>query len=398
MHNRPRKALIIGAGIAGPVAGILLRRAGIEAQIFEAWPYSKGIGGGLQLAPNGMQVMDEIGLAREVISHGSIADSFDFYSQGGQKLGSINRDMERRFGQPAVNICRATLNEILIDKAWCSCVSLYFEKRLIKIEDRGDQPIIAYFADGTTAEGDFLIGADGVHSVARRQVVPDGPQPFNTGLIGFGGFVPRKVLAGRAIGQRVETTFGQSGFFGYGFCSSDPNDGVMWWSTQPAHGMDAAMFRAQNQATLKQHLRDFHRGWHDPIPAIIEAVENIVVTDTLDVATLPTWSRKRSLLIGDAAHATSPHAGQGASLALEDALRLGRLMAEGHELTATFQNFEAERRPRAEKIVAIARRNGNSKREFTATGAFIRDQMLKWLLPLGSRSMDFMYAYDARAA
>ncbi|MGV7215677.1 FAD-dependent monooxygenase [Bradyrhizobium sp. UFLA05-112] len=398
MSSRPRKALIIGAGIAGPVAGILLRRAGIEAQIFEAWPYSKGIGGGLQLAPNGMQVMDEIGLAREVTSRGSIAEAFDFYSQSGQKLGSINRDMERRFGQPAVNICRATLNEILIDKAWCSCVSLYFEKRLIKIEDRGDQPIIAYFADGTTAEGDFLIGADGVHSVARRQVVPDGPKPFNTGLIGFGGFVPRAVLAGHPIGQCVETTFGQSGFFGYGFCSPDPNDGVMWWSTQPAHGMDAAMFRAQDQATLKQHLRDFHRGWHDPIPAIIEAAENIVVTDTLDVATLPTWSRKRSLLIGDAAHATSPHAGQGASLALEDALRLGRLMAEGQEFSATFQNFEAERRPRAEKIVAIARRNGNSKREFSATGAFIRDQMLKWLLPLSSKGMDFMYAYDARAA
>jgi 2-polyprenyl-6-methoxyphenol hydroxylase-like FAD-dependent oxidoreductase len=171
----------------------------------------------------------------------------------------------------------------------------------------------------------------------------------------------------------------------------------MWWSTQPAHGMDAAMFRALDQQTLKQHLRGFHHGWHDPIPAIIEAAENIVVTDTLDVATLPIWSRKRSLLIGDAAHATSPHAGQGASLALEDAMRLARLMQEGQDLTAIFQAFEAERRPRAEKIVAMARRNGNSKREFSATGAFIRNQMMKWLLPLGSKSMDFMYAYDARA-
>jgi 2-polyprenyl-6-methoxyphenol hydroxylase-like FAD-dependent oxidoreductase len=228
--------------------------------------------------------------------------------------------------------------------------------------------------------------------------VPDGPQPFNTGLIGFGGFVPHAVLDGRPIGRHVETTFGQSGFFGYGYCSPDPTDGVMWWSTQPAHGMDAAMFRALDQATLKQHLRGFHHGWRDPIPDIIHAAENIVVTDTLDVATLPTWSRKRSLLIGDAAHATSPHAGQGASLALEDAMRLARLMQEGQELGATFQAFEAERRPRTEKIVAIARRNGNSKREFSATGAFIRNQMLKWLLPLGSKSMDFMYAYDARAA
>ncbi|WP_027550548.1 FAD-dependent monooxygenase [Bradyrhizobium sp. Cp5.3] len=397
MSHRPRKALIIGAGIAGPVAAVLLRRAGIESAIYEAWPYSKGIGGGLQIAPNGMQVMDEIGLAGELISRGSVAESFDFCSQSGQRLGSLNRDMERRFGQPAVNVCRATLNEILVDKAWCSCVSLHFEKRLIKIEDRGDQPIIAYFADGSTAEGDFLIGADGVHSMVRRQVIPDGPAPFDTGLIGFGGFVPRAVLDGTAVGQRVVTTFGQSGFFGYGFCSPDPNDGAMWWSTQPAHGIDAAAFRAQDQATIKQHLRDFHRGWHDPIPAILEAAENIVVTDTLDVATLPTWSRKRSLLIGDAAHATSPHAGQGASLALEDAMRLARLMQDGQELGVTFQNFEAERRPRAEKIVAIARRNGNSKREFSATGAFIRNQMMKWLLPLGSKSMEFMYAYDARA-
>src|SRR6478752_1192908 len=393
MSHRPRKALIIGAGIAGPVAAILLRRAGIESAIYEAWPYSKGIGGGLQIAPNGMQVLDEIGLSNELISRGSIAESFDFYSQAGAKLSSINRDMERRFGQPAVNVCRATLNEILIDKAWCACVSLYFEKRLIKVEDRGDQPIIAYFADGTTAEGDFLIGADGVHSVARRQVVPDGPQPFDTGLIGFGGFVSRAVLAERPIGSHVETTFGQSGFFGYGYCSPDPNDGVMWWSTQPAHGMDAAMLRALDNATLKQHLRGFHRGWHDPIPDIIEAAENIVVTDTLDVATLPIWSRKRSLLIGDAAHATSPHAGQGASLALEDAMRLGRLMQTKQETSLTFQNFEAERRPRAEKIVALARRNGNSKREFSATGAWIRDQMLKLLLPISAKGMDWMYTY-----
>ena len=174
--------------------------------------------------------------------------------------------------------------------------------------------------------------------------------------------------------------------------------GVMEWTTQACTGRDAAMFRARDAKTRMQRLRGFHHGWHDPIPDIIEAAENIVVTDTLDVATLPTWSRKRSLVIGDAAHATSPHAGQGASLALEDAMRLGRLMADRQELSLTFRNFEAERRPRAEKIVALARRNGNSKREFSATGAWIRDRMMKLMLPLGARAMDFMYAYDPRAA
>jgi 2-polyprenyl-6-methoxyphenol hydroxylase-like FAD-dependent oxidoreductase len=397
MNKRP-KALIIGGGIAGPVTAIFLQKAGIDAEVFEAWPYSTGIGGGLQIAPNGMHVLAEIGLASEMIRRGSIAESFDFYSQSGARLGAVNQNMEARFGQPAVNMCRATLNEALIDKAWCENVELRFEKRLVAIEDRADRPVIAHFADGSSAEGDFVIGADGVHSAVRGHVIPNGPKPFDTGLVGFGGFVPRSVIEDTPIGQRVLTTFGQSGFFGYGFCSSAPTDGVMWWSTQPSHGVDAAEFRAMSQDALRRHLRQFHAGWHDPIPRILDAAENIVVTDTLDVATLPTWSRKRTLLIGDAAHATSPHAGQGASLALEDAMRLGRLMLDRQELGLTFQNFEAERRPRAEKIVALARRNGNSKREFSPTGAWIRDRMLKLLLPVSAKGMDWMYRYDPRAA
>ena len=395
--SRP-KAIIIGAGIAGPVTAIFLKRNGIDAEVFEAWPRSTGIGGGLQIAPNGMHVLAEIGVADEMIRRGSIAEAFDFYSQAGVKLGSVNQNMAQRFGQPAVNMCRATLNEAILAKARCENIAVTFEKRLVSIEDRADRPIAAHFADGSSVEGDFLIGADGVHSSVRAHVIPDGPRPFDTGLIGFGGFVPRSAVDTASIGQHVKTTFGQSGFFGYGFCSPDPRDGVMWWSTQPSHGIDAATFRAMGQDALKRHLRNFHAGWHDPIPRLLETAENIVVTATLDVATLPTWSRKRTLLIGDAAHATSPHAGQGASLALEDAMRLARLLHAGDELGATFENFESERRPRVEKVVALARRNGNQKREFSPAGAWIRDRMLKLLIPITARGMDWMYSYDPRAA
>src|SRR6185436_6261383 len=199
-----------------------------------------------QIAPNGMHVLAEIGLADELIRRGSIAESFDFHSQSGARLGSVNQNMRQRFGQPAVNMCRATLNEALINKAWCENVELRFEKRLVAIEDRADKRVVAHFADGSFAEGDCLIGADGVHSAVRSHVIPDGPKPFDTGLIGFGGFVPRSVIADMLIGQRVVTTFGQSGFFGYGFCSSGADDAVMWWSTQPSHGVDAATYRAMS--------------------------------------------------------------------------------------------------------------------------------------------------------
>src|SRR5579872_1029614 len=395
MLQRPRKALIIGAGIAGPATAILLKRAGFDAELFEAWPYSTGIGGGLQIAPNGMRVLAEIGIADDMIAAGSISESFDFRSQSGRKIGSINRNMVERFGRPAVNMRRSELLEALVNKAWCENVELRFEKRLARIEDRADRPVVAHFADGSSAEGDFLIGADGVHSTVRTHVIPDGPKPFDTGLIGFGGFLPRSLIENTSIGQRVVTTFGQSGFFGCGFCSPDPQEGVMWWSTQPSHGIDAATFRAMGQDALKRHLLNFHAGWHAPIPQLLEAADNIGVTATLDVATLPNWSRKRSLLIGDAAHATSPHAGQGASVALEDAVRLGRLMRSDQEIGEIFGAFEDERRPRAERIVAVARRNGNIKGEFSATGAWIRDRMLQLMIPLTSKGrMDWMYAYN----
>ncbi len=154
-----------------------------------------------------------------------------------------------------------------------------------------------------------------------------------------------------------------------------------------------------SQDQLRQHLREFHAGWHDPILRIIDAAENIVVTDTLDVATLPTWSRKRTLLIGDAAHATSPHAGQGASLALEDAMRLGRLMQTGQELVADVQEF----RGRAAAARGKDRGAGAPQRQQQA-----RVQPDRRLDPRPHdetaaaarrpRAMDLMYAYDPRAA
>ena len=170
MTKRSRKALIIGAGISGPVTAILLRQAGFEAAIYEAFPYSTGIGGGLQIAPNGMHVLNEIGVASELMRRGSICESIDFYAQAGARLGSVNRNMVQRFGQPSVSMRRAMLNEAIVDKAWSSCVEVHFEKRLARIEDRPDQPIVAHFTDGTSAEGDFLIGADGVHSAVRSHV------------------------------------------------------------------------------------------------------------------------------------------------------------------------------------------------------------------------------------
>lgn len=83
---------------------------------------------------------------------------------------------------------------------------------------------------------------------------------------------------------------------------------------------------------------------------------------------------------------------------LVNALRLARLLRDGQELGATFQRFESERRPRAERIVAAARRNGNQKGYFSATGAWLRNQMFKMLIPFAAKGQSWMYSYDPRAA
>lgn len=398
MRAGQRKAIIIGGGIAGPATAILLKRAGFATEVYEAWPRTSGAGVGLQIAPNGMHVLEAIGLDDEVIQRGMVSERFDFRTQSGAYIGAINNDMQRRFGAPAVNISRAVLNDIMLARLDRDGIPVHFGKRLTRIEDRGDQPVVAHFTDGSSAEGDLIVGADGVHSAVRRHVNPNGPTPFDTGLMGFGGFVPAHLADIAALRPGLTMTFGQVGSFGFGACSPDSSRGVMWWSTQPTLGIDISAFRALDQHSIRRHVQELHAGWHDPIPRMLEMAENIVVTAILDVETLPAWSRQRKVLIGDAAHATSPHAGQGASLALEDALRLAKLLADDSDLTSAYQRFEQERRPRTERAVALARRNGNQKREFGPVGAWMRDQMLRVMLPLASRGQDWMYRYDARAA
>ena len=155
MTRRTRKALIIGAGIAGPVTAIFLRKAGIDAEVFEAWPYSTGIGGGLQIAPNGMHVLADIGLADEMIREGSIAESLRFPFAVRPKTRPRSTATWSSGSASPRSTCAARRST---RRSWPRRRRRHrrrFEKRLVSIEDRPDQPVVAHFADGTSAEGDF---------------------------------------------------------------------------------------------------------------------------------------------------------------------------------------------------------------------------------------------------
>ena len=403
MTKRSRKALIIGAGIAGPVTAIFLKRAGIDAQVFEAWPYSTGIGGGLQIAPNGMHVLAEIGLADEMIRRGLGSRILRFLTRSPvRRLGSINRNMKQRFGQPAVEHAPrhaatrrswtrpgARMSSSPSRSGWCAS----------RIAPTSRSSRISPTA--ASAEGDFrdrrrrraFGGAHACHS-RRPEAVRHRPDRLRR----FRAAVAAREL--RRIGQRVDDDVRAKRLFRLRLLqprSRRRRDVVEHpacaWHRRgdlPRHGSGCAEAASCSTSTPAGTIRS-RACWKPPKTSWSPRRSMS--------RRLPTWSRGRTLLIGDAAHATSPHAGQGASLALEDAMRLGRLMQRGTKNCAqTFENFE-ERAPaaRRERSSRIARRNGNSKREFSATGAWDpRPDAASCCCRSPAKGMDWMYAYDPR--
>jgi 2-polyprenyl-6-methoxyphenol hydroxylase-like FAD-dependent oxidoreductase len=187
--NRPaRKALIIGCGIAGPVVGLFLQRAGIEAEIYEARDASTDYGGSfLNMACNGLGVLKPLGLDEQVASQGSPIPRMLIWSGKGEPLGEVRNGARAEVGAPSINILRSRLHQVLREGAERQGIKMAFGKKLAGLST-GKQGVVATFEDGTTAEGSFLVGCDGVYSRTRHLINSDAPTPEYTGLISTGGF------------------------------------------------------------------------------------------------------------------------------------------------------------------------------------------------------------------
>jgi len=400
MSVKPR-ALVIGAGVAGPATALFLARAGYEPAVFESYPGRASVGGALAIAPNGMSVMGELGLADRVVAAGSAVDGFGFRTKRGRALGSMAYGPAGRYRFPAVSLSRNTFYGIVLDALEKRGTAPSFGKRLEAIE-QDDGGITARFADGSAERGDILVGADGIHSAVRRLVLADAPQPAFTGLIGAGGFLPRRAFLER-VGARAESTiqlfFGEGAFFGCAPGDRREVDGAYWWH---ALARERPLTEAEREAlTGEAGVAELMRagdGWCALVRDVIAATTtHIAPLDLFDVASLPRWHAGRAILVGDAAHAVSPHSGQGASMALEDAIALAKaLRAQPDQPAAAFASFEAARRPRAERVVAMGRRSGDQKRH---------GRLASWLqtliMPLALRLMPaprWLYGFEARWA
>ena len=368
-------ALVIGGGIAGPVCAAALRRAGIHATVYEAYPQaSNGIGNALALSPNGVAALEIVGAA-DAVRRIALPITSTRMSVGHRDLGALPA---LAGAEPLQMVDRGELHTVLRTAAEAAGVRFEYGKRLVRAQqDSGG--ITASFADGSSATADLLIGADGVRSTVRTLIDPDAPAAGYTGLLGFGAAVD----AGLDLEPGVMTfAFGARAYYLYWGL---PDGRTAWGANLPRpQYFSLTQARAVPRSQWVSEIRATYAGDH-PGEQLARATDeqNLEVLGAIHIMPpVPHWSRGRMVLVGDAVHAPSNSTGQGASLAIESAIELARCLRD-LPVPDALAAYEGLRRARVEKITRRGARTNHAK-----TPGPVGRALMSTLMPLAFRLMN----------
>ncbi|HVV17837.1 MAG TPA: FAD-dependent monooxygenase [Pseudonocardiaceae bacterium] len=384
-----RTALVTGGGIAGPVAAMALAKAGIEATVFEAYEgTADGVGGMLGIAPNGLRALGVLDAQDMVLRIGDPVQSMVIESWTGKRLAEFGSPD----GPPAFHaVWRADLYREMYDRTVARGIRIEHRKRLVRAVDDGSG-VTAYFADGTSARGDVLIGADGIRSTVRSMIDPRAPLPRYTGLLGFGGRAGSIGLD--STRGSMHMTFGKRAFFAY----ATTDDGDTGWFVNLPHATELSL--AQTKAIGAEHwlgvLRDVVRDDRTPASQVLRHVtpDNLVMVGAIDdLPTVPTWSKGRIVLVGDSAHAASSSSGQGASIAIESAIQVARCLRDLPTPEAAFAAYERLRRQRVERVIAAGARTASHKAA-GPVARVLRDLTLPTVMKLLAKPEKMAWQFD----
>ncbi|TDE29068.1 FAD-dependent monooxygenase [Actinomadura sp. 6K520] len=366
-----RTALVIGGGIAGPATAMALRKAGVEATVYEAYPsLADGVGVTLTVAPNGLAALRVIGAEDAVLGIGQPLTRAQMYDGRGERLGEFPGLAGL---PPSRGLWRDELCRVLHETAGAQGVRVEYGKRLVSAEE-GPDAVTAHFEDGTSATADVLVGADGIRSTVRTLIDPHAPEPATTRLLNFGAAADIAVPADRESSYFV---FGTRGFFGYWV---QPDDRTAWFANLPHdRPLSSAEARGTSKADWLARLRDLYAG-DTPCREILahtDADALAVLGSLENMPKVPAWHRGRMVLVGDSAHAPSSSSGQGASQAVESAVQLARCLRDLPDPQSAFTAYERLRRARAEKVIDRGDKTNNSK-----TMGPVAKKMMKLMMPL----------------
>ena len=397
--------LIVGAGIGGLAAALCAAHFGHRVTVLERADALREIGAGIQLPPNAMRVFRELDLEAKIARDAFASEAIQArMGESGRTLFTIPlaAQAEDRWGAPYLHIHRADYVRALagaLERRAPGALRLGAEvARYRNVESAVEIEL----ATGEALRADVLIGADGVHSGVRAQMLgPDSPR--FTGNVAWRAVVPVEALGKHApaptacawMGRgRHAVTYRLRGGRLANFV------GVVERHDWPRKGASGESWTERGSKT--DLLADF-AGWHPVIRALVEAApeDGLFRWALLDRAPLPRWTDGRAALLGDAAHPMLPFLAQGAAMAVEDAWVLARELSRGGDVGSALSRYEHARAPRTARAQAGSRANMGTFHQRTAWGRLLTYGPM-WLAgrlapSLVHRQMDWLYGFDVTA-
>jgi len=346
--NKP--ILIAGGGIGGLATALALRQAGFEVEVYERAAEVREVGAGVTLMSNALTALACLGLDERIREAGDHLDRTEFQNSHGSIIKNVPfGDIERGCGFPSIGIIRPQLISTLYEA--CQGIPIHTGSRCVGYRQSKDE-VVLRLEDGREARGCLLIGADGVWSTLRAQVLNDG-DPYYGGATSWRCVIDAQP-EDEALRGAVFIAMGHSSIRAGGWYVSKKQISWFFAYNTPAGGVD-------EPGKLKQALRPYLKGWSGPVLRLFERTpEHLMLrTDTYARNPVENWGDGRVTLLGDAAHPMGNAIGQGAAQAMEDAVILADTLAAADDPVAGLRRYEERRRPRTRLAQMATRASGS---------------------------------------
>jgi 6-hydroxynicotinate 3-monooxygenase len=352
--SKPRIA-IVGAGLGGIAAALLLRQEGFESTLYEQAPAFSRLGAGIHVGPNVMKIMRRLGLEQRMEAMGSHPD---FWHSRNWNDGALLSEIplgdyaRKTYGAAYLTVHRGDFHQLMVDAVPSG--GIQYDKRLTAIDDSG-QEVLLRFADGTTAKADIVIGADGVNSVMREHML-GAEAPRYTGYVAHRAVFPASALAKYNMAFDPCVKWWSEDRHMMVYFVTEKQDEYYYVTGVPQAEWD--MSKAWVQSSQEEMYEAF-AGYHPMVQSLIDACSDITKWPLLERDPLPLWSRGRLVMLGDACHPMKPHMAQGAAMAIEDAAMLARCFKEvgTEDFETTFALYRANRIERASRVQKVSHDN-----------------------------------------